>query len=601
MKTTHAIECLEARIAPAAVLTFTDIDGDSILVKTSKGTSDDLKPLITTEAMGMGVAIREIDLSKAWTIFDGTTLSVLVTKKGASGDGLVNVRYIDAAAYNDGGDMNLGSVVVQGDLGKIDAGRNDGRAVASLTLKSYGVADAGMYGFNTNPSFLKGGVGAVSIAGGMQSVSLNFADAGTISVGSMQIASFFGNDDVMSVRIGSMQTAALKAGTFGQVTVASMTSANNISATGSIGGISVNGPVNGFTSMGAASVGKFLVKGSFDGLLQPGILSRATVLGDFSGTILAAGIGSLNITGKVTGDAEETGYVSVSGNVGSIRVTGDVLGGFGKEIGFFEIGGNAGSIRIGGSLKAFGALSAGLPMVEIDDNGAIRVGGNLGKLQIGGDLVGTSILATGYSSDTTGAVIVQGNLGSAVIGGDIRSGQEAQPGLQSSGTIQVGKNLGSLLVKGDVLGGVNNQAIISVLGADGPSATLAIGKITILGDVKDTTIRSGDSAAEIVNKNNSRDESIGTLKVGGDFVRSSVLAGETGVINNMAVSSKIARIIIGGTAAGGNMNTSYGFLAEEIGAFRVAGKNFTLKAGALNDPEFDLDPAGNTVLHEVTL
>src|SRR5688500_17289997 len=128
MNTRSVIELLEGRIAPAALLTFIDADGDSVTIKTSKGANADLAPLITTETSGMGVAIREIDLSKASSIFDGTDLSVLVTK-AATGDGLVNVRYIDAAGFTDGNDMNLGRVIVQGDLGSIDAGRNDGNAI----------------------------------------------------------------------------------------------------------------------------------------------------------------------------------------------------------------------------------------------------------------------------------------------------------------------------------------------------------------------------------------------------------------------------------------------------------------------------------------
>jgi hypothetical protein len=306
----------------------------------------------------------------------------------------------------------------------------------------------------------------------------------------------------------------------------------------------------------------------------------------------------LSITGKVTAAVEARGFVSVLGNVGAIRVGGDVLGGLGNEIGYFEVGGNLGSIRIGGSLKGFQQLNAGIPMTEVDDNGAIRVGGDVGKLTIGGDLAGTSLLSGTHTTDSTGAVIVQGNLGSAVIGGSVIAGQKVLAGLQSSGTIQVGKNLGSLLIKGDVIGGANNPVFITALGADGPGTALAIGKITVLGDVKDASIRAGDYGSEILNKNASRDEGIGTLRVGGDFVRSIVLAGESGAINAPEIASKIARIVIAGTATGGDNMHPYGFFAEEFGAVRVAGKNYVLEAGALNDPEINLDPMGNTTLHE---
>ena len=54
------IEWLEARIAPAAVFTYADVDGDLVTVKTSKGTNDDLKsivmPYLAVKGLGFGSA-----------------------------------------------------------------------------------------------------------------------------------------------------------------------------------------------------------------------------------------------------------------------------------------------------------------------------------------------------------------------------------------------------------------------------------------------------------------------------------------------------------------------------------------------------------------
>src|SRR5262249_27596031 len=54
MNTPAVIEPLEARIAPAAVFTFTDVDGDLVTVKTSKGTNDQLAALITPHLVPAG-------------------------------------------------------------------------------------------------------------------------------------------------------------------------------------------------------------------------------------------------------------------------------------------------------------------------------------------------------------------------------------------------------------------------------------------------------------------------------------------------------------------------------------------------------------------
>ena len=598
MNKTSAIEALESRIAPAAVLTFTDVDGDTVTVKTSLGTNAELAPLVKTENVGMGVAIQEIDLSLAWTVFEGTDLSVVVTKKGEAGDGLVNVRYIDGEGLADGHELNLGRITIDGDLGKLDAGRGDGLAVKSLKAATFGLVDAAKYDFNTLPSYLKGGIESVSIAGIMACVNLNFTDAQTFKVGEMYNAAIKGTGDVGTVTVvGDIERAGISADTFGSVKVSNLIGYVGIGATGRMEKLTVSGITGEYVSFGGGSIGKLVLKKAFFGEINAGFLGSVSVNGDFQGILQAATLGSLKVNGMLTGTKAETGYVTVSGNVTSISVRGDVLGGLAEETGYIEVGGSVGSIRIGGSMKGISALGAESP-AEVDDCGSIQIQGNLDRLFIGGDLVGTTILAPLHKSDSTGSVIVQGNLGKAVIGGSILAGAELQPGLQASGTIQVGKNLGSLLVKGDVRGNINNLAIISALGADGTPDTLAIGKVTVGGDVKDATIRAGDSASEILNSSESRDESIGVVQIGGDFMRSSVLAGQSGMINAPELTARIARIVIGGSATGGDMNMSYGFLAEEIGSLRLAGKNIALKAGKLNDLKIALDPEGNTILAE---
>src|SRR5262245_1098778 len=108
-----AVELLEPRIAPAAVLTFTDVDGDLAKIISSKGSKADLEAAMTTTPSGMGLRIDVINLSKD-SVFNGTSLKVLATTPaGGMGDGLVNVDRIDAA--DDAGDamdqgLNLGTV-----------------------------------------------------------------------------------------------------------------------------------------------------------------------------------------------------------------------------------------------------------------------------------------------------------------------------------------------------------------------------------------------------------------------------------------------------------------------------------------------------------
>jgi hypothetical protein len=56
MKNYTSVEPLETRIAPAAIFTFIDVDGDAVTVKTSKGTNADLAAVITTTASFPSIA-----------------------------------------------------------------------------------------------------------------------------------------------------------------------------------------------------------------------------------------------------------------------------------------------------------------------------------------------------------------------------------------------------------------------------------------------------------------------------------------------------------------------------------------------------------------
>jgi hypothetical protein len=586
MKTTRAIESLESRIVPAAVFTFTDVDGDLAKIVTSKGTSVELAAVMVAQASGMGTAIREIDLSKNAGVFEGTNLLVSVTQKGENGDGRVNIGYIDAAATNgsmlgDGIGLALGTVVVQGDLGQIDVGKQFGRAINTLVVKSLG-AVAGTQGANgSNGSEIFGSIGSLAVAGAMSGIGLDLSEAASLRFGSV---------------VNSVVDVTGKVGVF----KSNGTVSNTNLTFGEVGLVSVGDYVGGTSTLSATSVKTFLSAGDVTNKIFVNFLGTARIAGNLTGWIQATESSRIDVRGSLIGAGKsETGYISIAQNIGSISIAQDVLGTLAKETGFIEVGGSVKSVRVGGSVKSFSILTSDQSSTELDDSGVIRVGGDLGRLFIGGDLAGTGILTGVHSSDTTGAVIVQGALRSAVIGGSIKSGFDFTNTQQSSGTLQVGKSLGSLLVKGDVIGAFASAAYIGALGAD--AAPLAIGKIVIKGSVKDATIRAGDSGSEIDNSASGRDESIGLVQIGGGFVRSAILAGVEGQFNDPEVHSKIARIIIGGTATGGDMNTSYGFIAEEIGALKVAGKVIVLEKGKLNDSEIQLDPNGNTILVEKLL
>lgn len=135
------IEPLETRIAPAAVLTLTDVDGDIVTITSSKGTNVEPDFVVSRTPAGTvgGVNIGTINLSNL-SVFEGTNLSVLAKRGPLGGDGLVNVASIDAADdLGDGLDtaLNLGAIVIDGNLLGFNAGKGQpGSLVKSLTVQS---------------------------------------------------------------------------------------------------------------------------------------------------------------------------------------------------------------------------------------------------------------------------------------------------------------------------------------------------------------------------------------------------------------------------------------------------------------------------------
>src|SRR5579862_9165105 len=111
----HSIEPLEARVAPAAVISativqFKDVDGDLITVKSSK-------PIFTTNTADAGVftfdtgsldgtttaaqQLQLIDLTKLPTaqkaLAAGDSLTITATPQSGHGNGLVNIGEINAS------------------------------------------------------------------------------------------------------------------------------------------------------------------------------------------------------------------------------------------------------------------------------------------------------------------------------------------------------------------------------------------------------------------------------------------------------------------------------------------------------------------------
>lgn len=155
---------------------------------------------------------------------------------------------------------------------------------------------------------------------------------------------------------------------------------------------------------------------------------------------------------------------------------------------------------------------------------------------------------------------------------------------------------------GDAGGMIASQAGIGHVFIGGDLAGLESDRARVVADesIKSVTIAGSVSWAEILAGMQSPDAQFGELKVGGDWVASSVASGVNPGADRMygtnddlkiasgddrpAILSSIARVVIGGAIDGSLANDdAFGFVAEHIGVVFLGGSQLPLNAGPHND------------------
>jgi hypothetical protein len=323
---------------------------------------------------------------------------------------------------------------------------------------------------------------------------------------------------------------------------------------------------------------------------------------------------SLFIGGDVTGGGGlSSARISIS-KAGSARIGGSVTGGNGQTSSGSIFVGHAASFTLGGDLTGGSAAFSGA--LDVSHAGSVKIGGSVtgGDGQFSGQVdassAGSLFIAgnvTGGSQFGAGAIEGNGDIGSIVIAGSVTAGSAVL-----AGGISFNGSIGSLKIGGDVSGlGTKNEFI---------TANGNIGSITIGGTVTRTLILAGGFNGNAV------DLQIGAVKVGGDWIASSLLngvknlgadnaVGGAGVnadnvnfgdahdsltnAGNPAILAKIASITIGGQILGTTGGTDhFGFVAEQIGSFKVGVVAIPLTPGAHNENR-TLGVTGDVTIHEI--
>jgi hypothetical protein len=655
------LEALESRLAPATLvnpttLTYQDSDGDHVTVSFSKPilTADNVNTLFTFSSGASAVngsnaareQLRKIDLTSVAGAA-GTTITTTATRSRATvGDGLAALGEIDATG------LDLGAVVIDGDLGRILAGdaTTTTSGLAGLTAHSLG-----RYGTDTGAadlhSVIQGQLDSLSIKSDVKEAYLDVQGGADGSIGRITIGgSLLGtglyggciqaSGDIGNVRVGGQVAGgagylsgniSANGGNMGTVTIGGSLQggagreSGKIFANGSMGAVKITGSVVGAAGLESG----YLI--AYTGSLAS-VTIRGSMLGssgDFSGTIYCGdALGAVKVGGDVQGGAGmRTGEIfgssslaSVtvggsllagtgsygsgdisSGMLGPVKITGSVTGGLGQYTGGIFSDGPLASVTIGGSLVG----GSGSP------SGTIYAGGVLGAVKITGDVVGGS--ATGTDNLEQSGYITAQRIPRLTIGGKLSAGTNTTSGkFVNNGAIQVAEDLGVVRI-GNIVGNATNPAIVSAHGQAVPTTTdVAIGSLIVKGGVEYGQILAG---FDLAGTPNNADAQVGRVKVADNWVASSLVAGATAGTDglfgdsddaaiaggNPAISSRIGSVVIGGqvlgTQGGGD---HFGIVVQNVVSLRIGGTLIPLKAGNSNDDlQLLLATTGDFGVHEV--
>jgi hypothetical protein len=510
--------------------------------------------------------LQTIDLTQLGTTA-ATGMNIAITAKPGvgGGDGFANVGFIN------GTDINLGTVSVHGDLGRINAGNGTS---ASKGLTSLSVHSMGRFGTSTQAA---GGSLESDISG---------------QLGKLSVAS-----DIVGAYINVTGPGGSVLGTIGSVTVGgsliggSDTDSGSIRAGGNIGAVAIGQDMQG-------SSGQFSGMITSNGKLASAKIGGSIIggSGQFSGLITCNGdMGAITIGRDLQGGSGgESGAIQANSKLASAKIGGSVIGGSFDDAGLIASSSDMGAVAIGGSLQGGNAL----------DSGIINCEGKLTSIKIGGSV-------TGGSGEQSGEIYSNSDMGAVTIGGSLIVGTVVQTGEITSG----GGIMGQVKIGGSIVGSASVPAIISALGQATPKAPndLAIAGLTVGGRVEDAQILAGYSFNGSNLNPTSADAQIGNVSVGGDWIASNLLAGATptgsgqfekitGGTDNAAITSSIASITIAGEVLGTlptlSNTDSYGFAAELVKSFTIGGTKIKLLSGLDND-YFAIGTTVDVALEEV--
>ena len=519
------------------LVTFTDVDGDLVSVKSSKGGfTSDLSKIFSFGQISDGrYQLQGLTLGSA---FQGTDLTFSASPVQSAGDSHVNVGFINAAG------VDLGKITLPGDLGKLSAGET----IAKGGLAGLYIDSLGKRGLTTGAtdlvSVINGPVGILKVLGDVdqatfkvQGVTSNSSagDIGSLNIG----GAIIGGADSATGQI--YFTGTLKDAVIGSIQggagIGSGTVNGDSNMLGNLGRITVNGSVTGGSG---ANSGEILANALGAATIKGGLVGGS---GQSSGVLASDGdLGKVQILSDLKGDTGiNSGLITSSGSIKSVTVGGSMLGGAGASSGSIVSAYGIGAIKIAGDLKGDAGSSSG----------DIISGDTLNSLTIYGSVLGST-------GNFSGSILSSTNINSIKISHEVHGGDGF-----SSGAISANGKLASLSIGTGLTGGAGNSSGSVFSGAD-PGLPGDMGNVKIGQDVQGGV---GANSGQINSWGNLSSLSIGGALKGADgFASGSIVT--FGAMGTIRVKSDVQGGL--GTESG-QINSGFKLGAVSIGGSLLGG------------------------------
>ncbi|MEO8352091.1 MAG: Calx-beta domain-containing protein, partial [Chthoniobacteraceae bacterium] len=578
---------------------YIDEDGDLATVRITKGslTIGGAQGVLTFSAPNAigGRILQRIDFTNTPALFNHTDVIVKAAPQpgfrasGGVSDGLVDVGYIQAGIPQGGlfqifNNSDLGTVKVEGDLGKIVAGDQiaSSRAIKVLSVVSHGERRLET-GAPDNVSLALGGVTTLKTKGDLQgtfqAVGSYRGDINHLKIGGAlrgdersDSGQVFVTGTLANAKIGSIQGGS---GPSSGLIFATFLTDSTINTGAFIGHVIVQGDVIGGAGANSGavqgpSINKVVVGGNLEGgagqasgTVQGGrTLNHVIVKGDLvggagsnSGEIFGgAFVNNAKVKGSIRGGSgADSGSIVSEAAIGTIKIAGNIEGGMGESsgtvqssqgIGHIQLGksqvpgsgdleggtgANSGQIRLEKSLRQaviFGDVLGGMGSTS----GGLNIGGKASNLRIDGDIVGGSTVEGSSADLINSGFVVAKRIVSMNLAGDLIAGTINGTGkVAGSGSIRVSDNIVSLHIGGDVLGNEDSRALISATGPAGGGKHEAIRSLSVQGSIALADIIAGYQQSVGGNvplgTPDNPDAQIGKVKIIGTTEATNIVAG----------------------------------------------------------------------------